>query len=63
MVNKDENKDFYIKLIWCKFYSSFTYTDGWEEKYSSDYQYASELVDKLISKGKSSVKKPKRSIE
>ena len=39
------------------FYSSSTYTDGWSERYSSDYQYASELVDILISKGvKGSVK-------
>ena len=33
------------------FYSSSTYTDGWGEKYSSDFQYAAELVDILIRKG------------
>jgi len=33
------------------FYSSSAYTDGWGEKYSSDFQYASELVDKLVAKG------------
>lgn len=33
------------------FYSSSTYTDGWSERYSSDYQYMAELVDKLLVKG------------
>ena len=33
------------------FYSSSTYTDGWEERYYSDYQYAAELVDMLLQKG------------
>jgi len=33
------------------FYSSSTYTDGWSERYSSDYQYMAELVDKLLIKG------------
>ncbi|MBR6474497.1 MAG: hypothetical protein IKS98_03520 [Lachnospiraceae bacterium] len=32
------------------FYSSSTYTDGWSERYSSDYQYMAELVDKLLIK-------------
>ena len=30
------------------FYSSSTNTDGWDRRYHSDYQYASELVDILL---------------
>ena len=33
------------------FYSSSTGTDGWGERYHSDYQYASELVDILLERG------------